>query len=153
MRHRAILHRQQTTPSGVVALVDATGVIVGRTRDEASGVGTHVSPVFADLSSRSNEAAARLAVRDGTENYVAFSRSPRTGLVVGMGISAAEVDGPMLTHGLQGVHGSPLLIVPRANKQRPDPEFLAERLLAGLRGCGTCSVAWRRPPMSRARSS
>src|SRR5436190_2145989 len=78
-----------------VALVDATGVIVGRTRDEASGVGTHVSPVFADLSSRSNEAAARLAVRDGTENYVAFSRSPRTGLVVGMGISAAEVDGPI----------------------------------------------------------
>src|SRR5436190_13013827 len=91
----AILHRQQTTPSGAVALVDATGVIVGRTRDEASGVGTHVSPVFADLSSRSNEAAARLAVRDGTENYVAFSRSPRTGLVVGMGISAAEVDGPI----------------------------------------------------------
>src|SRR5438309_5170577 len=39
----------------------------------------------------------------------------------------AEVDGPMLTHGLQGVHGSPLLIVPRANKQRPDPDFLAER--------------------------
>jgi len=39
----------------------------------------------------------------------------------------AEVDGPMLTHGLQGVHGLPLLIVPWANKQRPDPGFLAER--------------------------
>jgi signal transduction histidine kinase/CheY-like chemotaxis protein len=91
----AILHRQQTTQTGAVALVDATGVIVGRTRDEASGVGTHVLPAFADLISRSNEAAARLEVPDGTENYVAFSRSPRTGLVVGMGISAAEVNGPI----------------------------------------------------------
>jgi putative restriction endonuclease len=39
----------------------------------------------------------------------------------------AEVDGPMLIHGLQDVHGAPLLIIPRANRQRPDVEFLAER--------------------------
>ena len=89
----AILRRQQT--SGAVALVDATGVIVARTRDEATAVGTRVQPVFADLTSRSNEAAARLEVRDGSESYVSFSRSPRTGLVVGMGISTAEVDGPI----------------------------------------------------------
>jgi signal transduction histidine kinase/CheY-like chemotaxis protein len=91
----ALLHRQQTMPSGAVALIDATGIIVGRTRDEATGVGTRVLPAFAELTARSNEAAARLEVRDGSENYVAFSRSPRTGLVVGMGISASEVDGPI----------------------------------------------------------
>lgn len=37
-----------------------------------------------------------------------------------------EIDGPMLIHGLQGFHGSKL-IVPRNQKLRPNTEFLAER--------------------------
>ncbi|CAN5562246.1 HNH endonuclease [soil metagenome] len=37
-----------------------------------------------------------------------------------------EIDGPMLLHGLQGFHGS-ILIVPRAGSLQPNPEFLEER--------------------------
>ena len=37
-----------------------------------------------------------------------------------------EVDGPMLTHGLQGMGGTRLLI-PRERVARPDPERLEDR--------------------------
>ena len=37
-----------------------------------------------------------------------------------------EIDGPMLKHGLQGFQGSRLL-VPRADRLRPNPDFLSER--------------------------
>ncbi|MGA7173676.1 MAG: HNH endonuclease [Candidatus Dormiibacterota bacterium] len=38
-----------------------------------------------------------------------------------------EVDGAMLRHGLQDLNGRPLLVVPRAMPDRPDPEFLQAR--------------------------
>lgn len=38
----------------------------------------------------------------------------------------AEVDGPMLKHGIQEMHGRPLSL-PAAKKDRPDPDRLAER--------------------------
>lgn len=38
-----------------------------------------------------------------------------------------EVDGPMLRHGLQEVHGAPLRVVPAARAERPDRELLAVR--------------------------
>lgn len=38
-----------------------------------------------------------------------------------------EEDGPMLRHGLQGVHGQRLSVVPRPQELRPDPERLARR--------------------------
>ena len=37
-----------------------------------------------------------------------------------------EEDGPMLTHGLQGLHGKPILL-PRSSKRRPSPERLEVR--------------------------
>jgi len=38
-----------------------------------------------------------------------------------------EIDGPMLRHGLQDLHGRPFLVVPRAERDRPSRAFLAER--------------------------
>lgn len=38
-----------------------------------------------------------------------------------------EIDGPMLRHGLQDLHGHLLLVVPRAERDRPNPDFLDER--------------------------
>jgi putative restriction endonuclease len=38
-----------------------------------------------------------------------------------------EVDGPMLRHGLQGLHGDRLAVVPRKTDLRPNQAFLAER--------------------------
>jgi putative restriction endonuclease len=37
-----------------------------------------------------------------------------------------EIDGPMLLHGLQGLHGT-AIFVPPAPRLQPDPEFLATR--------------------------
>jgi putative restriction endonuclease len=37
----------------------------------------------------------------------------------------AEIDGPMLRHGLQERHGQPLMTVPRRRAERPDAELLA----------------------------
>ncbi|MGF1645986.1 MAG: HNH endonuclease [Kineosporiaceae bacterium] len=39
----------------------------------------------------------------------------------------AEIDGPMLRHGLQDHHGRPLMVVPRRRADRPDPDRLADR--------------------------
>jgi putative restriction endonuclease len=38
-----------------------------------------------------------------------------------------EIDGPMFRHGLQDLHGRPLLVVPSRRSQHPDAEALAER--------------------------
>ena len=38
-----------------------------------------------------------------------------------------EVDGPMLRHGLQELHGTPLRVVPGRSEDRPDTELLSER--------------------------
>jgi putative restriction endonuclease len=37
----------------------------------------------------------------------------------------AEIDGPMLRHGLQERHGQALMTIPRARAERPDPDLLA----------------------------
>lgn len=39
----------------------------------------------------------------------------------------SEIDGPMLKHGLQGFQGAKLRVVPSSRRDRPDPDFLAER--------------------------
>jgi putative restriction endonuclease len=39
----------------------------------------------------------------------------------------SDVDGPMLKHGLQDLHGRPLLVVPKAFRDRPNVEYLQER--------------------------
>ncbi len=39
----------------------------------------------------------------------------------------AEVDGPMLLHGLQERHGQRLMAVPRARRDRPDVSLLEQQ--------------------------
>jgi putative restriction endonuclease len=41
-----------------------------------------------------------------------------------------EIDGPMLRHGLQGFEGGRLLVLPKRQSDKPNPEFLAERYQA-----------------------
>ena len=38
-----------------------------------------------------------------------------------------EIDGPMLRHGLQDLHGSRLMVLPKRKTEEPDPEFLGMR--------------------------
>lgn len=46
-----------------------------------------------------------------------------------------EVDGPMLRHGLLGMHGDRLAVVPRKPQHRPGTNFLAKRY-EGFRAAG-----------------
>lgn len=39
----------------------------------------------------------------------------------------AEVDGPMLRHGLQEIHGQSLSVLPRRSSDQPDRQLLEER--------------------------
>jgi len=90
----AILRRQQTPPEGLVALIDSANNIVARSRQEESYVGTPVTGAFREISSRTNEAAWQTETREGVPVYSAFSRSPRTGLTVGLALPRDQVDGP-----------------------------------------------------------
>lgn len=38
-----------------------------------------------------------------------------------------EIDGPLLEHGLKGLHGKPLAAVPRSRRERPDEQLLEHR--------------------------
>jgi signal transduction histidine kinase/CheY-like chemotaxis protein len=91
----SILRRQQAPPDGAVALVDASMHVIARTKDEESFVGKPALRSFIDASARSNEGSWQAVAPDGTTNYASFSRSSRTGLMVGMGIPTAEIDGPI----------------------------------------------------------
>lgn len=44
----------------------------------------------------------------------------------------AEIDGPMLLHGLQGGHGQPFMVVPRARSEQSDPQRLDQGYAAFL---------------------
>ena len=91
----AILRRQDAPPNGAVALVDANGNIIARTKDEARLVGTRVTQSFLDFTRRGNEGAWRPGDLDAIVNYGAYSRSPRTGLLTGLSLPASEVEDPL----------------------------------------------------------
>jgi signal transduction histidine kinase len=89
------LHRQQTPSDGAVALIGHDYRIIARSRDEQSFVGTEANSDLMKAAQRSNEGSLRLVGRDGKPNYGAFSRSPMTGLIVGLGLPAEQVVGPI----------------------------------------------------------
>jgi len=91
----ALLRQQQPTTNGAVALIDGRHRVVARNKEEESYLGTVATQSFIDVSGQSSEAAWHAVSREGTENYAAFSRSARTGLTVGLGLPADEVDAPI----------------------------------------------------------
>jgi putative restriction endonuclease len=44
----------------------------------------------------------------------------------------SEVDGPMLSHGIQEFHSKTLMVLPQGRSDRPDPSLLEERFQAFL---------------------
>jgi signal transduction histidine kinase/ActR/RegA family two-component response regulator len=91
----AILRQQQVPPNGAVSLVDGDHRTIARTRQEEQYVGTTVNTAFIELMSRISEGSWHTDTRDGTPVYAAFSRSPLTGLTVGLALPREEVDGPI----------------------------------------------------------
>jgi signal transduction histidine kinase/ActR/RegA family two-component response regulator len=91
----AILREQEAPPIGTLTLSDGNFRIVARTRQAEAYVGTQVSSAFIDIVGKSPEGSWRATSREGVRTYAAFNRSPRTGLTVGLGLPAEEVDGPI----------------------------------------------------------
>jgi len=91
----AILRQQRAPPNGTLTLSDGNHRIVARTRQAEMYVGTPASSAFIDITEKSAEGSWRTTSREGTPTYAAFSRSPRTGLTVGLGQPSEEVDGPI----------------------------------------------------------
>jgi signal transduction histidine kinase/ActR/RegA family two-component response regulator len=92
----AVLRKQEAPPNGAVALVDASHVIVARSKLEENYVGTKAPQAFIDVSSRQPEGSWRTDTLDGVPVYAAFSRSALTGLTVGLALPRDEVDAPIL---------------------------------------------------------
>jgi len=91
----AVLRQQQAPPNGVVGLIDSAYRIVARSKDEEGVVGTRAPDAFIDVSTRMSEGSWQTQTREGVPVYSAFSRSPLTGLTVGLALPREEVDGPI----------------------------------------------------------
>jgi len=91
----AVLRRQRTPPSGIVALVDASNRIVARTPQEDVYIGNVASSAFAGIASQMSEGSWQTTTREGIPVYSSFSRSPLTGMTVGLALPKDEVDGPV----------------------------------------------------------
>ncbi len=89
------LQRQQTPPDGAVDLIGSDYRLLARRREERECIGTGANPDLIAMARQSNEGSLRLVARDGRASYGAFSRSPKTGLIVGLGLPAEQVDGPI----------------------------------------------------------
>ncbi len=91
----AVLHQQQAPPNGVVAVVDSAHRLLARTRQEDAYVGSAAANSFVEITGRLSEGSWITETREGVPAYSAFSRSPRTGLTVGLALPREEVDGPI----------------------------------------------------------
>ena len=91
-----LLIRQKVPSDGVVTLLDATPVIIARTRNEDKYLGGPPTPDFVQRSRTATEGSWRTVLLEGTTAYSAWCRSELTGWTVGIGLPANQVDGPML---------------------------------------------------------
>jgi signal transduction histidine kinase/CheY-like chemotaxis protein len=91
----AILRQQRAPPNGTLTLSDGNHRIVARTRQAETYVGTSASSAFVEITEKSAEGNWRTVSREGVPTDAAFSRSPRTGLTVGLGQPSDEVNGPI----------------------------------------------------------
>jgi signal transduction histidine kinase len=90
-----ILARQSAPPGGVLTVLDSTPMIVARTRNEDKYIGTVPSPDFLEHSRAAQRGTWRSKMLEGTPSYSAWSRSETTGWIVGLGLPADVVDGPV----------------------------------------------------------
>ncbi|TPQ34581.1 hypothetical protein C2U70_16805 [Bradyrhizobium guangdongense] len=86
-----ILRRQNIPPNWVAAIFDGTGTIVARTHAPDQFVGKKGAPEFIRRFIEVAEASVETTTVEGIPIFSSFSRSPRSGWTVGMGIPIADL--------------------------------------------------------------
>jgi len=90
-----VFAEQRLPPSWTGSIIDSGMRIAGRSRDPEQFVGGPPSPVMAEHIAAADSGMFRSRNLQGEKIYSLFSRSPRTGWSVAIGIPVAEVDGPI----------------------------------------------------------
>lgn len=86
-----ILHRQNIPPSWVAAIFDTSGTIVARTHAPDQFVGKKGAMGFVQRFTEVAEGSIETTTVEGIPIFSSFSRSPRSGWTVGMGIPTADL--------------------------------------------------------------
>jgi signal transduction histidine kinase/ActR/RegA family two-component response regulator/HAMP domain-containing protein len=92
---RDILLDQRLAPEWIGTILDRKRVIVARTQGEEKFVGQPASDRLLAASAQASEGWYRGLTKEGTETYSAFSRSPRTGMTVALGVPAPLIEAPL----------------------------------------------------------
>ena len=77
------------------AALDHHMMLAARSREPERYVGVRATQTFIDGMATGTSGMFSAFTQEGTKSYAVFSRSPRTGWVVVLGVPAAEVDGPI----------------------------------------------------------
>lgn len=86
-----ILRRQNIPPNWVAAIFDSTGTIVARTHAPEQFVGKKGAPDFVRRFAEVAEDSFETRTIEGIPIFSSFSRSPRSGWTVGIGIPIADL--------------------------------------------------------------
>ena len=105
-----VLLGQRLPSAWIGTILDRKRVIIARTRGEEQFVGQPASARLLAASARASEGWYRGLTKEGTSTYSAFSRSPRTGLTVALGVPAALIEAP-LARSLWRIAGSGVLVL------------------------------------------
>jgi signal transduction histidine kinase len=89
------LQRQAPPEGGVITLIDATPVIIARTRNLDLFIGRPPTADFVQRSRNGNSGSARSVLLEGTPAYSAWYRSPVTGWTVVIGMPSDVIDRPL----------------------------------------------------------
>ena len=89
------LQRQTPPEGGVITLLDATPVIIARTRNLDRFIGRPPTSDFIARSRAGTSGSWRTVLLEGTPAYSAWYRSPVTGWTVGFGMPSEAIDAPL----------------------------------------------------------
>lgn len=89
------LQRQTPPEGGVITLVDATPVIIARTRNLDRFIGRPPMADFVERSRSGTSGSWRTVLLEGTPAYSAWHRSPVTGWTIGLGMPSEAIDTPL----------------------------------------------------------
>ena len=79
----------------MAGLIDQTPIIIARTRNEDRFVGSTPSADFLEAAATADEGSWRTINLEGQPTYSGWTRSAITGWIVGIGLPAETVEGPM----------------------------------------------------------